>query len=188
MFAACRSAGESAVRARIDDSRFGMCRAMPRLDPVGVALAELLRPVACADVDLAGCVALDPPRELLELDPEEALPFGCTRLVHRERLPHDDRGLRRQQPAVRLVHGPGDAVEPRRQVDDGRPTEPLVTLPPRRLGERVVDLHVRAPVAEARAPCPRSLRAARRRAASASRCRPRPLRRWSRRPRCARRR
>ena len=43
----------------------------PRLDPVGVALAQLVRPLAVADVELAGGVALDAPRQLLELDPEQ---------------------------------------------------------------------------------------------------------------------
>jgi hypothetical protein len=36
-----------------------------RLDPVGVPLPQLVRPFAAARVDLAGGVALDPPRQLL---------------------------------------------------------------------------------------------------------------------------
>ncbi len=39
--------------ARIDDSRFGMWRRESRLDSVGVALAEILRPGPVAGVDLA---------------------------------------------------------------------------------------------------------------------------------------
>ena len=48
-----------------------------------------------------------------------------------------------------LVHGARDAVEPGRDVDDRRPAESLVTLPARRLGEREMDLHLGAAVAEA---------------------------------------
>src|SRR5215210_8470018 len=48
----------------------------PGLDPVGVALPQILRPFSAADVDLAGSVALDPPRQLLQLDPEESLAPG----------------------------------------------------------------------------------------------------------------
>ena len=56
-------------------------------------------------------------------------------------------------------------------MDDRRLAEPLVALPPRRLAEREVDLHLRASVAERSPPCARGRRAARCRAASASRCR-----------------
>ena len=92
----------------------------PRLDPVGVALAQLLRPRPVAGVDLARGVALHVPRELLELDPEDAPPSGRAARVDRERLPDDDRRLGRQQPALGLVHRPRDAVEPGREVDDRR--------------------------------------------------------------------
>jgi len=51
-------------------------RGDPRLDPVGVALAQLLRPGAVLRLQLAGRVALDVPGELLELDPEQAGTFG----------------------------------------------------------------------------------------------------------------
>ena len=120
-----------------------------RLDAVGVALAQLLRPGAVADVELARGVALDPPRQLLELDPQQALSLRRARLVHRQRLPDDDRRLRRQQAALGLVHRPRDAVQAGRQMDDRRRAEPLVAVPLRRLAEREVDLHLRPPVAEA---------------------------------------
>ncbi len=55
-------------------------------------------------------------------------------------------------PRSRLVHRARDAVEPGRQVDDRRPAEPLVARPPRRLGEREVDLHLASAVAEPAAP------------------------------------
>src|SRR3954453_21502401 len=84
-----------------------------RLDAVGVALPQLLRPCPVAGVELAGGVALDLPRELLQLDPEDPLPVRRTRGIDRQRLPDDDRGLRGQQPPLRLVHRPRDAVEAR---------------------------------------------------------------------------
>ena len=62
--------------------------------------------------------------------------------VHRQRLADDDGRLGRQQPALGLVDGARDAVEPGREVDDRRLAEPLVALPARRLGEREVDLHL----------------------------------------------
>src|SRR5581483_7688847 len=62
----------------------------PGLDPVGVALAELLRPGAVAHVELAGRVALHVPGKLLQLDPEEALPCRGARRVERQRLADDD--------------------------------------------------------------------------------------------------
>src|SRR5262249_32866725 len=43
----------------------------PGLDPVGVGLPEPLRPLAAADVELAGRVATWSRRDLLELDPED---------------------------------------------------------------------------------------------------------------------
>ena len=46
------------------------------LDAVGVTLAQRLRPRAVADVELAGRVPLDLPRQLLQLDPEEAPALG----------------------------------------------------------------------------------------------------------------
>src|SRR5205823_2820940 len=42
------------------------------LDPVGVPLPELVRPLAVTDVGHGGSVTLDPPRQLLQLDPEQA--------------------------------------------------------------------------------------------------------------------
>ena len=89
------------------------------------------------------------PRQLLELDPEEAAALRHARRVDRERLPGDDRRLGRQQPALGLVHGARDAVETRRHVDDRGSRESLVSVPARRLGERVVDLHLGPAVAEA---------------------------------------
>ena len=121
----------------------------PRLDPVGVALAQLLGPGAVARVELAGRVALHVPGQLLELDPEQPRAVGRTRGVHRQRLADDDRRLGREQAPLGLVHRAGDAVEPGREVHDRRLPEPLVALPARRLGEREVDLHLGAAVAEA---------------------------------------
>src|SRR5207244_13652372 len=46
----------------------------PRLDPVGVALAQRLVPRPVPDVQLACRVAFHVPRELLQLDPEDAFP------------------------------------------------------------------------------------------------------------------
>ena len=125
-----------------------MCAREPRLDPVGVALAQRLRPRAVAGVELAGGVALHVPRQLLQLDPEDPLALGRAARVHRQRLPADDRRLGRQQAALGLVDRARDAVEAGRDVHDRRPREPLVALPARRLGEREVDLHLGAAVAE----------------------------------------
>ena len=96
----------------------------PRLDPVGIALAQLLRPRAVADVELTGRVTLDPPRQLLQLDPQQALAFRRARLVHRQRLADDHGRLRREQAALGLVDRARDGVEARRQVDDRRLSEP----------------------------------------------------------------
>src|SRR5439155_20164720 len=49
----------------------------PCLDAVGVALAELLRPGAVADVELTRRVALRTRGQLLKLDPEDRLALGC---------------------------------------------------------------------------------------------------------------
>ena len=88
--------------------------AEPRDDPVGVRLAQLLRPGAVADVDLAGGIALDAARrELLQLDPEDRLAVGRARGVERDGLPADDRRLGGEQAALRLVDGARDAVETR---------------------------------------------------------------------------
>ena len=142
-----------------------------RLDAVGVALAQLVRPGAVADVELAGRVALDPPRELLQLDPEEARPGGRPGRVHRQRLADDDGRLGRQQPAVRLVDGPRDAVEARRQVHDRGPRR-AARRPPSAAARRARSGSAsRSGRSESARPCPRSPRAARRRAGSASRCR-----------------
>ena len=85
----------------------------PRLDAVGVALAQLLRPRPVAGVELAGGVALHLPRQLLELDPEHPLALRGAARVDRQRLPADDRRLGREQPALGLVDRARDAVEPR---------------------------------------------------------------------------
>ena len=114
----------------------------PRLNPVGVAFAQLRRPGTVADVELARGIPLDSPRQLLELDPDHRCSLRRPRGIHRRRLPDDDRRLGRQQPALRLVHGPRDAVEPRGEVDDRRASEPVVTGPARRLRQGQVDLHL----------------------------------------------
>ena len=147
-----------------------------RLDAVRIALAQIVGPAAVTDVELSCRVALDAPRELLQLDPEEAGAGGGPGRVDGQRLADHDRGLRRQEPAVRLVDGARDTVEPRRQVHDRGLREPFVAFPARWLGEREVDLHLGAAVAKALGLAPRSRRAARRRAGSESRCR-RPARR-----------
>src|SRR5439155_6806285 len=118
-----------------------------RLDPVRVVLTPRIRPLAAAEIRPTAGVALDPPRQFLELDPEEAAPVRRAGGIERERLADDDRPLVRQQPALCLVHGPRDPVEAGRDVDDRRPREALVTVPARRLRARVVDLHLRAAVA-----------------------------------------
>ena len=123
-------------------------RGDPRLDPVGVAFAQLLGPGAVSRLELAGRVALDVPGQLLELDPEEPGTVRRPRRIHRQRLADDDGRLHRQEPTVGLVHRPRDAVEPRRQVDDRRACEAVVSLPPRPLRQREMDLHVGAPVPE----------------------------------------
>ena len=116
----------------------------PSLDPVGVPLAELLRPGAAVRVQLARRVALDVPRELLQLNPEDRPPFRRSARIDRRRLAHDDRRFGGKQPALRLVHGPRHAVETWREMDQRRPPESLVALPPRHFGEREMDLHLRA--------------------------------------------
>ena len=77
----------------------------------------------------------------------ESLAFGGWRgedPFDRRRLAHDDRRFGGKQPALRLVHGPRHAVETRREMDQRRPPESLVALPPRHFGEREMDLHLRA--------------------------------------------
>ena len=91
----------------------------------------------------------DVPRQLLQLDPQQPGALGRARRVHRQRLADDDRRLGRQQPALGLVDRARDAVEARRDVDDRGAREALVAVPARRLGEREVDLHLRAAEAEA---------------------------------------
>src|ERR671935_1992394 len=73
------------------------------LDPVRVALPQLLRPGAVLGVELAGAVAFYVPRELLELEPEDETALGRARRIDSRRLTHDDRGLGREQPALRFV-------------------------------------------------------------------------------------
>ena len=90
-----------------------MCRTRRCLDSVGVTFPQLLGPGAVTGVELARGVALHVPRQLLQLDPEEALPLRRPRVVHRQRLPDDDRRLRREQAALGLVHRARDAVEAR---------------------------------------------------------------------------
>ena len=154
------------TRFRIDDSRFGDVPRDPRLDPVGVALAQLLRPRPVAGVDLARGIALHVPRELLELDPQDAparrapalgsIESGCptTTVASAGSSPRSASFTARETPSSPGVRWT-IAVSP----------EPLVAVPPRRLREREVDLHLGAAVAEA----PRLLRrlaSARRRAAA----------------------
>jgi hypothetical protein len=123
----------------------------PRLDPVGVALAELLRPGAVADVDLARRVPARPRRQLLELDPDDPAALRRARLVHRHRLTDDNGRLCGKQATVGLVHGSRDAVEARRQVQNRGLPEALVADPLWTLRERHVDLHPGPP--EPEAPC-----------------------------------
>jgi hypothetical protein len=75
-----------------------------RLDPVRVALAEGLVPGTFSDVQLARRVAFHVPRQLLELNPEQAFAGRRTGIVDGERLSHDDRCLGRQQASLRFVH------------------------------------------------------------------------------------
>ena len=126
----------------------------PSLDPVGVALAELLRPAAVAGIELAGAVALHDPGQLLQLDPKQPGSFGRAAGIHRQRLADHDGRLRREQAALGLVDGARDSVETGCEVDDCGPAESLVPLPLRRLGQGVVDLHLRPAVAEAPAQIP----------------------------------
>ena len=125
--------------------------AEPRDDPVGVRLAQLLRPGAVADVELARGVASHAAgRELLQLQPENRLALGRARRVDGAGLPDDDRRLGGEQAAIGLVHRARDSVETRGDVDDRRLAERLAptAAPPRRLVEREVDLHPGAAVAE----------------------------------------
>ena len=126
--------------------------AEPGDDPVGVRLAQLLRPGAVTDVDLAGGIALETAGgQLLELDPDDRLAVGRARRVEAARLAAHDRRLGGQQTALRLVDRARDAVETGRHVDDGAACElgRPVALPARRRVEREVDLHLGAAVAEA---------------------------------------
>ena len=118
-----------------------------RVDAVGIGLAQLLRPGAVADVELARGVALRPRRQLLQLEPQDPRALGRARRVDGHGLADRDRRLGREEAAVGLVDGARDAVEPGRQVDDRRAEQALVPLPVGPLGERVVDLHARAPEA-----------------------------------------
>ncbi len=148
-FAASMSAGESTTRPIGRGVEVLDVPADPRHDPVGVGLAQLLRPAAVAGVDLARRVALRPGRQLLELHPEHPGALGRPRRVERERLPERDRRLGREQAAVGLVDRARDAVEPGSEVEQRHPREPLVAAPARPLVQREVDLHLAAPVAEA---------------------------------------
>ena len=76
-----------------------------RLDSIRIALAQLLCPGAVAGVELARCVSLDPPRELLQLDPQQTAPFGRPRGVDRQRLANDHRRRGREQTTLGFVHG-----------------------------------------------------------------------------------
>src|SRR5207248_8646016 len=120
----------------------------PRLDAVCIPLAQLPGPRAVADIELARGVALHMPRELLQLDPEDALAFGCARRIDRQRLTCDDGRLGRQESALGFVDCTRYSIEPGRQMHDRRLAEPLVAFPPWRLREREVNLHLRAAVAE----------------------------------------
>ena len=77
-----------------------------RLDAIGVALTQVLRPGAVRAVELPGRVALDVPRQLLELDPEQPLAVRRAARIDRQRLPADDRRLGREQPPLGLVDRP----------------------------------------------------------------------------------
>src|SRR5947208_14415639 len=60
------------------------------LDPIGVALSQRLRPRAVTGLQLTGSVSLHAPRQLLQLNPEQASSAGCSRLVDGQRLADDD--------------------------------------------------------------------------------------------------
>ena len=124
--------------------------AEPLDDAIRVGLAQRFRPGAVADVDLAERIAGGPPRQLLELDPDDRLADRRAAEVDRAGLTDDDRGLRRQQAAIGLVDRARDAVEARRDVHHGRAREALRLGrgPLRQLVEREVDLHAGAAVAE----------------------------------------
>ena len=127
--------GREATCARaIADSRFGMCAREPRLDPVGVALAQLLRPGSVAGVELAGGVALHVPRAAPGAGSRASpCPPGARLGSIVERLAADDRRLGRQQAALGLVDGARDAVEAR--ASRGRsPSAPSRSSPSQRGG------------------------------------------------------
>ena len=146
------------VRRRHDDA--GDSRAVqvrdvaadPLDDPVGVRLAQLLRPGAVADVDLSGRVALRPRRQLLQLHPDHPGAVRRARGVDGHRLAERDRRLGRKQAAVGLVDGARDAVEAGGEVEERRACEALVAAPARQLVHGDVDLHLAAAVAEAQRP------------------------------------
>ena len=120
----------------------------PLHDPVGVRLAQLLRPGAVADVELAGGVALRPRRKLLQLHPDHPRAVRRARGVDGHRLAERDRRLGREQAAVGLVDRARDAVEPGGEVEERHACEPLVAPPARQLVHGDVDLHLAAAVAE----------------------------------------
>ena len=118
MFASWRSAGDSTTRCRIEDSRFGMCARNPRLDPVGVALAQRLVPRAVPDVELAGRVAFTCHGSSCSWIQRMPFARGSARVVDRKRLSDDDRRLGGQQTTLCLIDGSRDPVEPGREMND----------------------------------------------------------------------
>ena len=152
----------------------------PLDDPVGVRLAQLLRPRAVADVE-----SRRPRRPSAAAAAPAAGPRSPTSRPARatDRRPSAGRARSSTRPGSRprsaSLTAPRDAVEAGREVQQRRAREPLVAAPARRLVHRDVDLHLAAAVAEAarrrrgRRSVRRSLRAAARRAASASRRRAR---------------
>ena len=92
-FAASMSAGDMTTRAIVADVEVLDVLRNPFDDPVCVGLAQLLGPRAVADVELAGCVAMRPRRQLLELDPEHPRAGRSPRGIDRHRLAERDRRL-----------------------------------------------------------------------------------------------
>src|SRR6185295_1187320 len=103
---------------------------------------------AVPDVELPCRVPFHLPRQFLQLDPENALPYRRARVIDRKRLSDDHRCLRREQTPVCLVDGSRDTVEAGREMNDRGLAETLVTLPAWRLRQGKMNLHVGAPVAE----------------------------------------
>jgi hypothetical protein len=75
-------------------------------DPIGVRLSEHFGPGAVSDVDLVGCVSLDPASgKLLELDPDDPRASGGTRRIDGHRLSAHDGRLGGEKASLGLVDG-----------------------------------------------------------------------------------